>query len=190
MHCVRPACFTLLLLMPPVSVFAIETASRISDREIVERLTRLEEGQKALQQGQDVLRTDTQQLRQEIGGLRQEMGGLRQEMRGLRQEIGGLRQEMLSQIQQLRTDMNAQFSYIFQLLVGMLGAFAAIVVATIGFALWDRKTMTQPLDHRLRVVEEEIAQNRPRLHSLVEALRTLSRQDKQVADVLKQFDLL
>jgi uncharacterized phage infection (PIP) family protein YhgE len=196
-----PLLLLLFALLTPIPTSAIETAPPLSDREVIERLTRLEEGQKALQQGQDVLRADVQQLRQEMGGLRQEMGGLRQEMGGLRQEMGGLRQEMNTQmqqlrqdvntqIQQLRTDMNAQFAHIFQLLVGMLGAFAAIVVATIGFAFWDRKTMMRPLDNRLKVVEEEIAQNRPRLHSLVEALRGLSQQDPRVADVLKQFDLL
>lgn len=180
MRRVRLACFTLLLLLLPVSGFAIETAPRISDREIIERLTRLEEGQNSLREGQESLRKGQDALRADMQQLRQEM----------RQEIGGLRQEMLSQIQQLRADMNAQFAHIFQLLVGMLGAFAAIVVATIGFAFWDRKTMMRPLDNRLKVVEEEIAQNRPRLHSLVEALRGLSQQDPRVADVLKQFDLL
>ncbi len=40
--------FVSLLLFPSL-VKAIETSSRISDREIVERLTRIEEGQKALQ---------------------------------------------------------------------------------------------------------------------------------------------
>ena len=36
------------VIMIPSILFAIETAPRISDREMVERLTRLEEGQKSL----------------------------------------------------------------------------------------------------------------------------------------------
>jgi len=36
------------VLIIPSSLFAVETAPRISDREMVERLTRLEEGQKSL----------------------------------------------------------------------------------------------------------------------------------------------
>jgi predicted PurR-regulated permease PerM len=151
-----------LFLLAPSLGQAIEAAPPISDRELIERLARLEEGQKALQQGQDALRADMQQLRQ----------------------------EMLGQIQQLRTDINAQFSWMTQLILGQLGAFAAIVLFTIGFALWDRKTMTRPLENRLKVVEEEIAQNRPRLHALLEALRALGKQDSKVADVLKKFDLL
>ena len=46
-----------VLIMPSL-LFAIETAPRISDREIVERLTRLEEGQKSLENRFDDLRSE------------------------------------------------------------------------------------------------------------------------------------
>lgn len=159
----------LLSLLLPSWGQAIETAPPISDREIIERLARLEEGVKALQQGQD---------------------SLRQGQDSLRQEMQQLRQEMNAQMQQLRTDMNAQFSHVFQLMVGMLGAFAAIVTVTIGFALWDRRTMIRPFESKVKAIEEEIAQSRQRFHALLEALRALSLHDRRVADVLKQFDLL
>lgn len=152
-------------LMPALSG-AIETAPPLSDREVIERLTRVEEGQKALQQEMQQLRTD-----------------MNMQMQQLRQEVSG-------QIQQLRTDMNAQFSYVFQLMVGMLGAFAAIVAVTISFALWDRRTMIRPFESKVKAIEEELSQNRQRFHALLEALRMLSQKDKQVADVLKKFDLL
>ncbi|MFA4827685.1 MAG: hypothetical protein WC855_04860 [Thermodesulfovibrionales bacterium] len=43
------ACFSFFaLFMLNTELYAVQTAPRISDREIVERLTRLEEGQKAL----------------------------------------------------------------------------------------------------------------------------------------------
>jgi len=49
----RPACMTALsllaLLLFPKASIAVETAPRISDGEIIERLTRLEEGQKHLE---------------------------------------------------------------------------------------------------------------------------------------------
>lgn len=166
----------LLSLLCPSWGQAIETAPPISDREIIERLARLEEGVKALQQGQDL--------------LRQGQDSLRQGQDSLRQEMQQLRQEMNAQIQQLRIDMNAQFSHVFQIMVGMLGAFAAIVAVTIGFALWDRRTMIRPFESKVKAIEEEIAQSRQRFHALLEALRALSLHDRRVADVLKQFDLL
>lgn len=159
----------LLSLLFPSGGQAIETAPPISDREIIERLTRLEENVKALREGQD---------------------SLRQGQESLRQEMQQLRQEMNTQMQQLRTDMNAQFSHAFQLIVGLLGAFAAIVVVTISFALWDRRTMIRPFESKVKAIEEELAQSRQRFHALLEALRSLSVHDRRLADLLKQFDLL
>ena len=62
------------VIMIPSILFAIETAPRISDREIVERLTRLEEGQKSLRSEMNGRFND---LRSEMNGrfndLRSEM---------------------------------------------------------------------------------------------------------------------
>ncbi len=54
----------------PSMVIAVEKALRISDREIVERLTRLEEGQKSLERRIDSLDKD---LNNRIDDLRSEM---------------------------------------------------------------------------------------------------------------------
>jgi predicted nucleic acid-binding Zn-ribbon protein len=185
----------LLALLTPVLSDAIDTASPLSDREVIERLTRLEEGQSALRQEMQQFRQDMngqmQQFRQDVNGQMQQF---RQDVNGLWQDVNGqiqqFRTEVNTQIQQLRTDMNAQFSHVFQLMVGMLGAFAAIVAVTISFALWDRRTMIRPFESKVKAIEEEFSQNRQRFHALLEALRTLSQKDPQVADVLKQFDLL
>lgn len=145
----------LLALACPRGVVAVETAPRISDREIIERLTKLEEGQKRLEES-----------------------------------LGAKIQANTEAIAQLRTDMNAQFDRMFQLALGILGAFAAIVAATIGFALWDRRTMVRPFESKMKTIEEELAQNREHLHSLLEALRSLGQTDEKVAEVLRQFRLL
>jgi len=78
----------------------------------------------------------------------------------------------------------------FQLALGILGAFAAIVAATIGFALWDRRTMIRPFESKVKAIEDELAENRENLHSLLEALRSLGQSDEKVAEVLRQFRLL
>jgi len=66
--------FMIAVLIMPGPLFAIETAPRISDREIVERLTRLEEGQKSLRSEMNGRFND---LRSEMNGrfndLRSEM---------------------------------------------------------------------------------------------------------------------
>jgi hypothetical protein len=159
-HLASLALFLSLLIPGPVS--AIETAPRISDREIIERLTKLEGGQKHLEES-----------------------------------LGAKIEANADAITQLRTDINAQFDRIdkqfdrmFQLALGILGAFAAIVAATIGFALWDRRTMIRPFESKVKAIEDELAENRENLHSLLEALRSLGQSDEKVAEVLRQFRLL
>ena len=69
-------CITMLLLvicmasfLAPVSGYAVETAPRISDREIIESLTRLEEGVKANREMILALRNEIGSMRTEILGF-------------------------------------------------------------------------------------------------------------------------
>jgi chromosome segregation ATPase len=153
------------MLLVPAQAGAVDRAPRISDREIVERLTVLEEG---LQHAEESLRAEIQ---------------------ANREAIGQLRTDMERQTQQLRDDMNTQFDRMFQLTLGILATFAAIVASTIGFAIWDRRTMIRPFETKVKEIEEELSQNRQRLHSFLEALQSLGQSDERVAEVLKKFNL-
>ena len=187
-----------LLFLLPGPVWAVEAAPALTDREIVERLTRLEEGQQAMRAELGQLRADMDkqlgQLRadmdKQLGQLRADMdkqlGQLRADMD---KQIGQLRADMDRQNQRLRDDINAQFDRFFQLLIGLLGTFTALVLATIGFALWDRRTMLRPVEGRVTSLEEEMAGTRPRSAALLEALRALSQRDPELATILKNFNL-
>lgn len=129
----------------------METAPHISDLEIVERLTRLEEGQGAL-----------------------------------RGEIKQLREDMNKQFDRV----DAQFDRIVNIMLGIFGAFAAMCGGTIWFALWDRRTMIRPFEDKVKKIEDDISENRNKLHTLLEAFKTLSKTDEKVANILKKFNLL
>src|SRR3989337_2039172 len=96
------------VLTIPSLVLAIETAPRISDREIIERLTRLEEGQ-------NTLRAEIRANTEAINQLRDDTS----------KQIGQLREDTSKQINQLREDMNAQFNR-------MVAIFTTLVIAIIG----------------------------------------------------------
>ncbi len=128
----------------------METAPHISDREIVERLTRLEEGQGAL-----------------------------------RGEIKQLREDMNKQFDRI----DAQFDRIVNIMLGIFGAFAAMCGGTIWFALWDRRTMIRPFEDKVKKTEDDISENRNKLHTLLEAFKALSKTDEKVANILKKFNL-
>ena len=141
----------LLALLGPIKVEAIETAPPLSDREIIERLTKVE----------TKIDTNTAALAQ-------------------------LRQDMNTQFERIEV----QLDRLHDLMLGILGAFTALVAVTIGFALWDRRTMVRPFESKVKVIEGELARDRESLHSLLEAFRSLGQSDERVADVLRQFRLL
>ena len=164
------------LLLMPAPLWAVEAAPALTDREIVERLTRLEAGQEGL-------RDAVQHLREDLGQLRADLGQLRAEM-------SQLRADLTAQTRQLREDLTAQFARQFQLTLALLGAFAALVAAIIGFALWDRRTMLRPFEQTVQSLQAAIGGNRGRLDALLAALRALGRRDPEVAGVLREFHLL
>jgi len=127
----------------PTFAIAIETVPRISDREIVERLTKLEEGQKAI----------------------------------------------LREIDKRFEAMDKRLDQMINVFIGIVAAFSAIVSATIGFAIWDRRTMIRPFETKVKNIENELVENRTKLHNLIDAFRTLGKTDEKVADILKKFNL-
>ncbi len=172
-----------VLFLLPGPGWAVEAAPDLTDREIAERLTRLEKGQSAL-------RTEMGQLRADMNRLREDMNRQNQHLReDMNRQNQQLRADMGEQIAQLRADMNTQFERQFRLTLALLGAFTGLLAATIGFALWDRRSLTRPFEDKIKSLEDEFATNRPRLQALLESLRRLSQRDPELAAVLKSFNL-
>lgn len=151
-----PIVFALILCNS--TAFAIETAPHISDREIVERLTRLEEGQ----------------------------GSLRGEMKQFREDMN----KQFERIDTQFNMMDKQFDRLVNIMLAIIGVFASMCGGTIWFALWDRRSMIRPFENKVEKIEEDIAENRNKLHTLIETFKTLSKTDEKVATILKKFNLL
>ncbi|MBM4055828.1 MAG: hypothetical protein FJ264_14435 [Planctomycetes bacterium] len=154
-----------VLILRNSHTLAIETAPHISDREIVERLTRLEEGQNVL----------------------------RAEIRANADAIGQLREDMNKQFDRVDAQfdrIDKQFDRLVHIMLGIFGAFATLCGGTIWLALWDRRTMIRPFEDKVKKTEDDIAENRNKLHTLLEAFRSLSKTDEKVANILKKFNLL
>jgi len=135
--------FLILWVMPAI-VSGIEVAPRITDKEIIERLTRLEEGQKSILREMDK-RFEAMDKRFEA--------------------------------------MDRRFDQLNNLIIGIIGAFSAIVAVTIGFAIWDRRSMIRPF-------EDKVEELRKTDQKFLEILKTLAREDKKLAEVLKSFGIL
>jgi hypothetical protein len=148
--------FSILILLG-LSPFALATQDdlTLSGKEIIERLTRIEEGQKGLDKGINGLRGE---FRGDINDL-----GKRVDDQG--KGIDDLRSELKEDIQDLRGLM-------YVLLAGMF--------VLVGFVIWDRRTALSPVISKTKELEEredltlralkEYARKEPKM---AEVLRTL-----------------
>ena len=124
----------------------VKVAPRISDREIVERLTRLEEGQKALNKRIDGLE---QSLNKRIDDVNKRIDGLE---RSLNKRID----DVNKRIDDLREEVNSRFN----ILQWMFGVFITVSLVILGFVLrmqWQMQRRQTSLETMLREQKEEIA---------------------------------
>ncbi len=156
---------------------AVTPAPALTDREIAERLTRLET---RLDEGLTGLRSDIAQLRADM----------QEQNRQLRADMSQLRADMQEQNRQLRTDMNSRFEEQGRLILGLLAVFGTIIAVNIGLIVWDRRMSVRPLEERVGELAEEVTKSGERGQTLVEVLRALGQQNQTVAAVLKRFNLL
>src|SRR3990167_621358 len=155
--------FAFCILYPHTVVFAVETAPRISDREIIEKLARLEEGQNALR---SEMKTEINALRSE---MKTEINALRSEMKT---EINALRSEMKTEINALRSEMKANAEAVdkrFDDLRWTMNLFITISLVILGFVLrmqWQMHKKQAQVETTLETQKDELSY----LKSLIEKL--------------------
>ncbi len=140
------------LLLPPMWAVAVERAPRITDREIVERLTRLEEGQKALDKRFDSVNKRLDDVNKRFDDVNKRIDDLRAEMNG---RIDGLRAEMNGRIDGLRAEMNGRFDTLER----MFGFFIAISMVILGFVLrmqWQMQRRQTSMEATLDAHRDEL----------------------------------
>lgn len=163
---------------------AVTPSPALTDREIAERLTRLET---RLDEGLKGLRSDIAQLRAEMGQMRTEMAQLRADMQEQNRQ---LRADMQEQSRQLREDMNIRFEEQSRFILGLLAVFGTIIAVNIGLIVWDRRMSVRPLADKVTGLAEEVAKSGERGQTVVEVLRAIGQQNQTVAAVLRRFNLL
>ncbi len=100
-----------------------------------------------------------------------------------------MREDMNKRFEELREDMNKRFEQVdkrFEQMMNFMwmlaGIFTSLVVTTIAFAFWDRRTM-------LREMRNEI-EKEGRLKDLIKALKEYAGKNQELASVLRSFNLL
>ena len=92
--------------------------------------------------------------------------------------IDELRQDMNKRFEQVDKrfeQMGKRFESMENLMMAIVGAFAAIVAVSIGFAIWDSRTMVRPFEDKVKKIEDDILFDRKRLVALFEILRNYAK---------------
>ena len=170
---------------------AVEVAPRISDREIVEKLARLETGQTA--------------LGQRITDLRSEMkagqAALRSEMKA---GYAALRSEMKAGQVALRSEMKAnddalgkRMDDLHSMMLAMFGTMVTLIVALFAYIAWDRRTMLKPVVERLDTLERDVVRDLDLRHAegsllsrQLKALRKYAESNPEFAEIMRGLSLL
>ncbi|SLM31356.1 conserved exported hypothetical protein [Desulfamplus magnetovallimortis] len=204
----------------PLLTFAVETAPRISDREITEKLARLEAGQDALR---SEMKSSNEALSSRISDLRDEMkssnealssrmSDLRDEMKSsneaLRSEMKSineaLRSEMKSSNEALRSEMklsnealNSRLDDSYNTMLVFFGSIVTLIVALFAYIAWDRRTMVKPLSDQLNLLEREVHDDLDLDHSdgsllrrQLQALRQFAGKNPEFAEIMRGLALL
>ncbi len=87
-------------------------------------------------------------------------------------------------------DVNKRIDDLMNFLWILAGIFSAITAVTIGFALWDRRTMIRPFEDKVKSIEKDTLENKEKVQRLIEILRELAKEDDKVARVLKYMNLM
>lgn len=82
-----------------------------------------------------------------IESLNKEMGSLRNEMSSLRNEMSGLRNEMDARFEAV----NAKIDYMYW----VQGVIVALIIFMLGFIIWDRRTVLDPVKADIVVLKKE-----------------------------------
>ncbi|MBF0236636.1 MAG: hypothetical protein HQM12_02925 [SAR324 cluster bacterium] len=184
-------------------VMAVETAPRISDREIIEALTDIKAQLKGLREHQEFI---LREMDQRFKAVDQRFEAVDQRFEAVDQRFEN-QDKRFEDMNQRFEDMNRRFETVDQrfdqlinLTIGLLATFSAMMIATISFALWDRRTMIRPFEtkvtamekqlERIPRMEQDIAANGQQLHQFLETLRSLSKTDPKLAEIMKTFSLL
>jgi tetrahydromethanopterin S-methyltransferase subunit G len=77
-----------------------------------------------------------------------------------------------------------RFDQIITFMWMIVGIFTAITASTIGFAIWDRRSMIRPFETRVKELEEG------KIEKVISSLRTLAETDTKLAEVLRRYNLL
>ncbi len=165
----------LLTVTLPCSVAAVETAERISDREIIESLAEIKAQFKVIDE--------------RFNAIDQRFDAVDQRFDAVDQRFETMQRTMDERFTALNDNFDRIWSLMLVVIAGIFGL--------IGFIIWDRYSILRPLERRMHSLEEDLerdlelkAPEGSRLTRLIHALRDLAKEDPKVEAVMRSYWIL
>ncbi len=179
---------------------AIESALPISDKEMVERLTRLEEGQKGLNQRIESLEKSVdhrfESVDQRFESLEKSMD---QRFNSVDRRFESLEKSMNQRFESLEKTMDQRFESMDQRFESqenatyfLGGLIIALFAAMFGFMLWDRRAFMRPLEKSVEKTKKDVQDLQeaqkltgPKMNRMMEKLKARAKTDDGLAEILQ-----
>lgn len=94
-------------------------------------------------------------------------------------------EDMNKRFAEMREDMNKRFDQLYTFLWIITGIFTTIMIAVLGFAYWDRRTIIR----QARKETVEYLEREGKIKVLIEVLKERARKDRELAAILRQFNI-
>jgi len=184
----------IMLFVSPVMSYAVEVAPRISDREIIESLGKLADGQVNLDKRLDDL---NRSIDKRFDDMNRSIDTRFEQVYKRLDDMNRSLDKRFEQVDKRFDDINRRIDGLQNTMLALFGAILSLIVTLFGFIIWDRRTMLRPVVDRLDRLEREVTKDLDllneegsRLTRLVKTLREHAKSDPKLAEILRNFSLL
>nr|VFJ61836.1 MAG: hypothetical protein BECKFW1821B_GA0114236_10684 [Candidatus Kentron sp. FW] len=189
-----------ICLWYPRPIDAVEVAPRITDREIIESLSTLKEGQKTLEQRFDSMEKRFDSMEKRFDSMEKRFD---KRFDAMEKRFNDQLEVMDRQSEDRFEAMDKRFGDLHWVLGWVLNLLSILIVGVLSilsFVIWDRRTALRPIEKRvdaLERAEEQLHHNLESPHEkgshltrLLQALREKAKTDPEFATVLRSYSLL
>ncbi|MCU0286281.1 MAG: hypothetical protein MUF15_07760 [Acidobacteria bacterium] len=128
----------------------------------------------------------TQQDREDLIEIKATMKAMDQRISELREDMNKRFEQVDKRIEQVDKRIDQMMSFVWILATIFAGMFAV----TIGFALWDRRTMIRPFEIRVAQLDARADKNDIKYANLIEVIKGYAATDKKLAALVERFNIL
>ena len=185
--------FSLLLL--PAMLSAVETAPRISDREIIEGLAGLNlkyaEIKAEFKIVHERFKSIDQRMNAEFKRIDERFDSIDQRFESIDQRFESIDQRFVS----LENRLTDSFSSLMNLILVLFGSLITLIVALFGYIAWDRKTSMRPIEKEVQVLKQDLEIQRKTtdgvsIADVLKILRETAHKNPPLADALRNASLM